>query len=282
LKPIVRHIRALLRDMAGALRLSADLRSCLRLAGDFALYRLMRFLPSRAPDRERVVRLRNGLKMTYRLNRGDIWAVRQMWIDEVCRLPIEMRPDVIVDLGANIGIASLWLAKRYGCSRVIAVEPLAANARLARRNLEENGIAAEVLEAAAGPKDGEATFLESADGSSANGRLIADTTPSTAAAGDGKAYTVRMVSLETLLQRLPEGTSADLVKLDIEGGEQPLLCGDLAWLRRVRALIVEFHPRLVDCAGLAELVRGAGFRQMAMGTQVETTDFFIREQESMR
>jgi FkbM family methyltransferase len=268
--------------MAGALRLSADLRSCLRLAGDFALYRLMRFIPPRAPDRERVVRLRNDIKMTYRLNRGDIWAVRQMWVDEVCRLPIAMQPEVIVDLGANIGIASLWLAKRYGCSRVIAVEPLAANARLARRNLEENGISAEVLEAAVGPEDGEATFLEAADGSSANGRLIADTTQSTAEAGNRKAYTVQMVSMETLLQRLPEETSADLVKMDIEGGEQALLCGDLTWLQRVRALIVEFHPRLVDCEGLAEIVRDAGFRQMAMGTQVETTDFFLREQESRR
>ncbi len=41
----------------------------------------------------------------------------------------------------------------------------------------------------------------------------------------------------------------DLLKMDIEGGEQALLTGDTAWLSSVNAIVAEFHPSVVDYAG---------------------------------
>src|SRR5437016_3539445 len=94
------HVRRAIDDITGAARLAADTRSLFRLLGDFALYRIMRFVTVPGLNRERRVRLRDGVVITYRLNRGDIWALHQMWVEEVCRLPIDCHPKIIVDLGA--------------------------------------------------------------------------------------------------------------------------------------------------------------------------------------
>ena len=72
-----------------------------------------------------------------------------------------------------------------------------------------------------------------------------------------------MVSMSTLLRRIPEGTNIDLMKMDIEGGEQELLTGDVAWLVRVRSIIAEFHPEVVDYPGLIKRLERAGFRYLS-------------------
>src|SRR5262245_33437124 len=42
------------------------------------------------------------------------------------------------------------------------------------------------------------------------------------------------------------GADVDLVKMDIEGGEGPLLQENVGWLGRVKSLIAEFHPQIID------------------------------------
>ena len=68
---------------------------------------------------------------------------------------------------------------------------------------------------------------------------------------------------DLVVQRWPDGTGVDLVKLDIEGGGRLLLTGDLKWLDRVRTLIAEFHPAVVDYPGLIAQLQEAGFRYVA-------------------
>jgi FkbM family methyltransferase len=54
-----------------------------------------------------------------------------VWFDEVYRLPFDEPSGTLLDLGANIGLTSVWLAKKYQIERVIAVEPDRTNAILA-------------------------------------------------------------------------------------------------------------------------------------------------------
>lgn len=185
-------------------------------------------------------------------------------MDECYRLPFDVTPDKLVDLGANIGLSSLWFAHRYGCSTVIAVEPFPDNARLARLNLERNNINAEVIEAAVGARDGTAFFEEAVDANM--GHL----------ATSGRQ--VPVVSMETLLSKLPAGAEIDLVKLDIEGGEGPLLQDNLHWLRRVKSLIAEFHPEVIDYPAAIRSIEGQGFRYVPAhsAADFDSMDAFIR------
>ena len=150
---------------------------------------------------------------------------------------------------------------------MIAVEPSPQNARLTRLNLEGNRIVAEVIEAAVGAHDGTAMFQDA--GESNLGRL------DDVAGG----RSVAVVSMDTLLQRLPPGAEIDLVKMDIEGGEGPLLqSGNLKWLGRVRSIIAEFHPEVIDYPAVIKSVESQGFRHIPAhsAADFDSMDAFVR------
>ena len=84
--------------------------------------------------------------------------------------------------------------------------------------------------------------------------------------------------METVLGKLPAGAEADLVKMDIEGGEGPLLRENLGWLGRVRSIIAEFHPELIDYPAAIRTIEGQGFRYFPphSAPDFESMDAFIR------
>jgi FkbM family methyltransferase len=281
--------------------LAADTRSFLRLTTDFLLYHPIKLFRPPGLNRERRIRVRGGVEINYRLNRGDIWALHEVWIQEIYRMPLPQKPAVIVDLGTNIGLTALWLATRYGCSHLIAVEPVHANAALTRRNLERNGIWAEVIVAAVGAEDGTATLLETLSstnstvaftpGERLNHGEHGETRREDGKREEGKGKstpehlntrtpehlnTVPVVSMRTVLKALPEGAKVDLLKMDIEGSEGEVLSGEVEWLHRVNALIVEFHPAHADPRALTVILEQFGLNPTPRDIVEEDVVFFTR------
>jgi len=240
----VTAFKTFVHDLWASARLAADARSCCRLGVDFLLSRFLRLIPRGQRNRWREVCLRDGIKIRYRLNKGDLHSIREIWFQEAYRLPFDVPSGVLLDLGANIGMASVWLAKKFSFSQVIAVEPDPNNAALVRGNLKLNGISGEVLEAAIGPKDGTARFqfseLSNLGRLSENGSLVP------------------MISMDTIIRRFP-GTRFPLIKIDVEGGEQDLFDGPAGWLAHTDAIIIEFHS-MVDCSRVPGLVSSKGFK----------------------
>jgi FkbM family methyltransferase len=237
----------MLRDLRGARRITVGFRSFVRVALDLVLlYRALKFVDLPGRDRERQVQLRGDVQLTYRLNRGDICSLREVWIDEEYAAPLRSAPRTVVDLGANIGLASLWFAQRYGCRAFVAVEPAADNVRLIRRNMADNGIEAQVVEGAVGAVDGTAQFASS--GRSHSGRLKAE---------DG--VPVRVQSPATILELVDADARVDVLKVDIEGAEDQIFTGSATWLERVDAVLIEIHPWMVDPDEIVATARRAGF-----------------------
>src|SRR3974390_3704537 len=116
------------RDLRASVRLAADVRSRFRLGMDFALSRLIGLLPRNQRNLMREVRLFGDIKIRYRLNKGDLHSIREIWFQEVYRLPFDSPSGVLLDLGANIGMTHVWLAKKFSFTQVIAVEPDPNNA----------------------------------------------------------------------------------------------------------------------------------------------------------
>src|SRR6185312_5327332 len=100
--------RGVAHELRGGYRLTADPSSFARFAADVFLSRLTRKVPLPNRNRDRMIRVKGGVKLHYRLNRGDMQSIREVWIDECYRLPFDLVPDRLVDLGANIGLTSLW------------------------------------------------------------------------------------------------------------------------------------------------------------------------------
>jgi FkbM family methyltransferase len=262
-RKLITVARSFKDDVRGTISVADGLRSRSRLILDFALSRLIVLLPASRRNRPRQVRLRGDIHIRYRLNKGDLHAIREIWFQECYRLPFSDPAGVLLDLGANIGMTSLWLAKKYPLTHVIAVEPDPANAALARQNLAANGIAANVLEAAIGPADGSGRFAASEH--SISGKMSEEGVP------------VPVVSVGTIIQKFAVRNFA-LVKIDIEGGEQPLFDGAADWLQHVDAIIIEFHPEIVDYPRLTKFVSSQGFRYIPANSSFpDNADCFVRE-----
>ena len=73
-------------------------------------------------------------------------------------LSVSLQPRTILDLGANVGFASFSFAACWPSARLAAVEPYPANVRQMRRVFERNGVAAHIVEGAAGVEQGRATL----------------------------------------------------------------------------------------------------------------------------
>lgn len=136
------------------------------------------------------------------------------------------RPPVVVDLGANIGMFGVWAQRRWPGARVIAVEPLPRNVELLRNNLAL-GLAPgtfEVVAAAASTAEGEVTF---GGGPFTNGRILDD-------ASDGITVAAR--------DTFALAPNIDLLKLDIEGGEWPILADPRFSADLAPVVMLEHHP----------------------------------------
>jgi len=259
-----RAIAAYFRDVARMAQEVGGIGTLMRYALDRLALVIMRKGGARPYPVARQLRFKNGVTIRYRVNRGDLQSIREVWLTEAYRLPTEGNRQNLVDLGANIGCASIWLACHYGCRKVIAVEAAKSNASFVRENFLANGIQGTVVEAAVGPVDGVTRFAE--DAASNLGHVSAE------------GYEVPMVSMSSLLRRFLPGERIDLLKIDIEGGEQALLEGpDLSWLSQIKEIIIEFHPTLVDYPRLVGILKNRGFEYLAAhGPPSPRGDYFFR------
>jgi FkbM family methyltransferase len=220
----------------------------------------------RSPLRFALNELRPGeVTASYRLREGEVSIVLRhhtpdvLVLDEVfSQREYEFPPAVravldkaasplrIVDLGANIGLFGAFALTRYPHASIVAFEPDPANAAIHARTIEANQTAHWTLvQAAAAAAPGTMRF--SSD----------DFTRSHAARAGEDAIDV---AAEDVLPRIRE---ADLVKIDIEGGEWALF-GDARFAEtEARVVVVEYHPESCpDSDPQAEAERalvGAGF-----------------------
>jgi FkbM family methyltransferase len=153
----------------------------------------------------------------------------------------------ILDLGANVGLFGVFAVSRWPGARIVAFEPDPANLAVLERTITGNGLGHSwtVVPAAAGAHDGETSFLA---GEASLSRLADEGTPGT------MTVPVRDV--------LPAIAEADLVKLDIEGGEWEILFDARFQASPPRALVMEYHP--YRCPGddpraaVEDVLRAAG------------------------
>ena len=193
--------------------------------------------------------------LDYRLQYSDLMTLCVQWQDIFVKQCLEFQSLTdaprILDCGANVGLASLYFKRKYPHARITAYEADPSLAAMVNANLSSNGADdVDVVPAALWTSNGELTFR--CEGSDSG---MIESLPG---AVDGRATVVRSRRLRDLL----EAESIDLLKLDIEGAEDPVLADCEPVLHRVRAMIMDLHEfdpgsRLTPCV-LDRLTR-AGF-----------------------
>jgi FkbM family methyltransferase len=146
----------------------------------------------------------------------------------------------ILDIGANVGLASRVLRSRYPLSRILAVEADPSAARLAARNLRESDV--EVINVAVAPSPGTVELR----------RVRGQSWASSTVGDKGERIPVRAVDLDSLIDRLGR---VSILKIDIEGAEHAVL-GASKRLEAVDWIVGEVHPlRGTTTEGFFSLLR---------------------------
>ena len=146
---------------------------------------------------------------------------------------------VVVDVGANIGVWSVLLSRAVGADgRVVAFEPSPRNAELLRLNLDRNHCEnVQVVQAALGRVTGTGSLDTASPG--ASHRMAYDGVP-----GDTD---VDIVSLDEYVES--HGINVDALKIDVEGYEPEAIAGMRKVLDLCPTFLTEFSLPHSQLAG---------------------------------
>jgi FkbM family methyltransferase len=137
----------------------------------------------------------------------------------------------VIDLGANIGLASLYFAEKFPC-QIVAVEPHPETFELLNTNLSK-------LSQSGRSRTLQAAVWDTAVSLQAISAVRNPNHFSEFSVQEGKGSIVGMTVNDIIdYSGFPR---VDLLKIDIEGAETQLFKSDLTWLSRVRCMAIEFH-----------------------------------------
>jgi FkbM family methyltransferase len=202
---------------------------------------------------EKHVAVRNGTT--------DLRCLEQVFIYGEYESPFELAPRLVVDAGANVGMATLYYSHQYPDAKIVAIEPEPSNFKMLQRNCA--GLAnVTLIQGALWPKNCELeiddltvdawSFRVSARPSGPNGESV-------------MAITIQDILKRFHLDRI------DLLKLDIEGAEFQLFSdGAEQWIDQIGAIAIELHDRIEPgCAqAFYSVLRDRKFRQEIKGENV--------------
>jgi FkbM family methyltransferase len=158
--------------------------------------------------------------------------------------------DIVIDVGAHVGLVSLYLAKRWPFLQIFAFEPHPANHANCVENLRLNGVSNVCLFRQAVTADGRSVLLRFVDSNSGGATAVFDI------AGAGTVGPVESVTLQHIFERIFAPTQrCRLLKIDCEGMEYEILPSSV--LDRVDYFAAEFHEGV--------LYEGSGYPTMNVG-----------------
>jgi FkbM family methyltransferase len=193
------------------------------------------------------------------LDVGELMGSHIFWYGSYSRALLRLldrllRPgDTLVDAGANIGEITLYAAKRVGpTGKVLAFEPMSAIADVLERNAALNHLD-QVQVRRVGLSDNAGTM--SIYSSTEHFRARPHDGLGTLHPGGTRTRLVEEVEVKTLDQEVTEHgvRRIDVLKVDVEGSELPLLRGAVKCLERDRPWIaIEVQEETSRSAGYAQ------------------------------
>jgi FkbM family methyltransferase len=199
-------------------------------------------LRRRLPRPENRLELTTGESLVSPVGEPLLALFEEIWIRQ-SYLPAAWTPipgPTVVDVGANVGVFSVWAARHLGAARVVAIEPSPRVADALLANLKRNGVEnATVLQVALGGERREATLYR-------RGPAVLDTLFRRDNYGSRfePAGSVSVTTLDDLFA-MHEIEHCDLLKLDCEGAEYEVLFGASSdSLGRIRHIAAEYHVGL--------------------------------------
>lgn len=177
-----------------------------------------------------------GRLVTLRLGTSDLDTYEKIFADREYHFEPRHSPRVILDAGANIGLASLFFAARFPEAKIIAIEPEESNFALLVRNTAAFPRIIPIQAALWGADTRVNVVDPGLDKWGFQARDAEKACP------DVVCHIVAGMTVDRIM-REHNLDFIDILKMDIEGGEIEVFNGGGVWLDRVGLLVAELHER---------------------------------------
>jgi len=148
----------------------------------------------------------------------------------------EKEPKIIIDAGANIGLASVFFANKYPNAKIVAIEPEEFNFEMLKKNTAPySNIHA--IKAALWNSICELDLFGGYD--DWGFRLEMDKKESRME----KRHLTKTITIEKIIEDF-DISKIDILKIDIEGSEKEVFNSSSAWIDKVNSIIVELHESI--------------------------------------
>lgn len=167
---------------------------------------------------------------------SDLNVFRQIFKDKEYHidtfLPPNFIPEIIIDAGANIGLAAVYFKNKYKDAKIISIEPSKDNFEILQKNIKDypNIIA---VNSAIWDKS---TYLKITNTNDAAWEFVVNETTAT----DPEAFIA--TSISDLMEKY-KLEKIDILKMDIEGAEKEVFSSPNYhdWLKKTKILVIEVH-----------------------------------------
>lgn len=215
-------------------------------------YHLSKLAPKNYPIR---INLTNGLSFIVRSRTMDRSVVKEVWLKNIYNkhgIKVE-KGDTVIDIGAHIGVFSVYAAELSQTGKVYAFEPFTENYKALENhkaiNKKDNLL---IFNTGISNKDGAQTLHLSADNNT-GGHSLHLKNDST------RTVEIQTTTLSGFCER-EKINKIDFLKLDCEGAEFEILKSSEPVLKIVNKIVMECHPygnETVD--GVVKILENNGF-----------------------
>lgn len=194
-----------------------------------------------------------------------VWLYKEVFCNQLYWFNTTDTSPCIIDVGANIGMTSIYFKKLYPNAKITAFEPQPEVFSLLKHNLEYYDDI-EIVNKAVLQQEGTTEFSCTAVGSSGVRSLRGD---------NANEHTLQSIVVKTTSLRpwLENQQRIDMLKIDTEGSEEVILRDIADLLPRVDNLTLEYHQfpgnpqglqnilSIVHDAGLHYLIINTGYKE---------------------
>lgn len=199
---------------------------------------LLAWADARAKASVRRLSVPRGPDLVVRLGRGetDMRTYLHVYADKNYEFDWGFEPRRILDVGANIGLATRWFAETHPEAAVVAIEPSPDNLHLLRHNTSHLDNVT-VVEGAVSDFDGTGRLFDPHLGPWGF-RVLPDGHESLR----GHEPRTPCFTISSLMEHVG-WEEVDIVKIDIEGGELEVFDNSHDWIHKAAGIVVELHDR---------------------------------------